>query len=155
MVCLVTGSASALDVGQRPPDLAATDIEGVPHRLHDYQGRVLYVDFWASWCAPCLQVLPALAALHDRYGTQGFDVVAINVDTRWGDAQRLIDRLQWDLPVIADPDGLWAQQFALPTMPSGYLIGRDGRVRHIQAGFRPADLPALEQAVQLAVEETP
>jgi thiol-disulfide isomerase/thioredoxin len=151
----VSGAALALGTGELPPDLVAQDQSGVTQRPQDYRGRVLYIDFWASWCAPCLQELPALERLYADLAPRGFAVLAINVDARRSDAQRLLDRLQLSFPIVFDPDGVWPERFALPAMPSGYLIGRDGRVRHVQIGFREGDLAVLEQAIEQALEESP
>lgn len=154
---LLPVTALALDVGDTVPDLAAQDQSGHIQRLQDGRSRVLYVDFWASWCAPCMQALPALQQLHARWraapSATPFEVLTVNVDTRRQDARRVIDRLGLELPVIFDPDGLWAERFALPAMPSGYLIGPDGRVRHVQVGYQADAFPELERAIASLLEE--
>lgn len=137
----------ALDVGDRPPPLSAPQLDGAPLALGALRGQVVYVDFWASWCAPCLQALPALDGLFQQYRDRGFTVVAVNVDTDREAALRMLKRVAVSYPVVFDPQGSWPQAFALRGMPSGYLLGRDGVVRYVKAGYKTRDLPQIEAAI--------
>lgn len=145
----------ALEPGTMAPPLSAPQLDGKPLALNELRGKVVYVDFWASWCAPCLQAMPALDELYARYRDRGFTVLAVNVDTDRRAAQRLLDRVQVSYPVVLDPQGVWPAAFALPAMPSGYLLDRDGVVRYIKSGYRSSDLPAIEAQIQRELERTP
>jgi thiol-disulfide isomerase/thioredoxin len=138
----------ALEPGQAPPPLSAPRLDGSALALESLRGHVVYVDFWASWCAPCLQALPALDALQRRYAEQGFTVVGVNVDTDHAAALRMLKRVAVDFTIVFDPQGRWPEAFALKAMPSGYLLDRDGVVRFVKAGYKTNDLPQIEAAVQ-------
>jgi thiol-disulfide isomerase/thioredoxin len=156
---LLTGSlfwvrtAAALELGDAAPALSAPGVDGTAVELQSLRGQVVYVDFWASWCAPCLQAMPALDALYVRYREQGFTVLAVNVDTERRAAQRLLDRVDVSYPVVFDPEGTWPAAFALPAMPSGYLFDRDGVVRYIKSGYRTSDLPTIEAQILRELEK--
>ena len=146
-------AAFALQAGAPVPAVVAQSIDGQWQRLQDYRGKVVYVDFWASWCAPCRQALPQYERLHRELGPSGFVVLAINVDTEQRLAQRMLQQIPMSFPVILDPQGLLAQRFSPPTMPTGYLIDRQGIVRYVHTGYKAEDLPAFETMVRKMVEE--
>jgi thiol-disulfide isomerase/thioredoxin len=159
LAMLVAGSAlfaarpaASLEIGDTAPALSAPQLDGAPLALESLRGQVVYVDFWASWCAPCLQAMPALDALYARYRGQGFTVLAVNVDTERVAAQRLLDRVRIGYPVVLDPQGVWPGAFALRGMPSGYLLDRRGVVRYIKTGYRATDLPEIEEQIQRELE---
>ena len=116
------------------------------------KGKVVYVDFWASWCGPCRQSFPWMADLQRRYGPQGFEVVAINVDKKRADAERFLASTPAAFTVVYDPAGATPSAWDVRAMPSSYLIDRQGRVVHVDQGFREMDKPVLEARVRAAVE---
>jgi len=144
-------SALALKAGDAAPAIDALSPEGQPLRLKDLRGSVVYVDFWASWCGPCQEALPVLQRLQTQWSAQGFKVLTVNVDEHRKPALAMIEKLQLKLPVALDPQGIWAERYALPGMPTGYLIGRDGKVRQVLAGYTSKELPALEKQIALAL----
>jgi len=91
--------------------------------------------------------------LHRRYGSQGLTVVAVNLDTRMADAQAFLKAVPAPFKVLYDAAGKTPRAYAIKAMPTSLLIGRDGRIRHIHAGFRPSDTAALEAAIALALKE--
>lgn len=147
-------TAPALERGDTPPALIAPQRDGTMLTLESLRGRLVYVDFWASWCAPCLQALPALDALYRKYGDQGFTVLAVNVDTQRKPALALLDRLQPGYPVVFDPEGRWPGAFGLRGMPCGYLLDRNGKIVYYQAGYKASDLPRLEAAIVRELGDT-
>jgi thiol-disulfide isomerase/thioredoxin len=106
--------------------------------LTPYRGKVVVVDFWASWCKPCRQSIPWLNGLSARYGSQGLVIIGVNVDAERADA----DRFQRDVPIafeiIYDPQGKLAEQFKVQGMPSSFVFDRDGKLVHTLLGFREA-----------------
>lgn len=128
-------------------------------RIADYRGKVVYLDFWASWCPPCLVSLPLMSELRDRYVAAGepFEVIAVNVDTDTADA---LDFLDFDLEtplsylLLRDPAGRVPALYDLPAMPTSYLIDAQGRVRLVHEGFRQGDLADIEAAIDAVLEET-
>jgi len=142
--------ARALESGQAAPDFDLPDFAGHVVRLHDLRGKVVLVDFWASWCAPCKEELPVLDKLQRKYAARGLSVVGVNVDEREATAKAfLADRkLNLSFPLVNDGKHEIATRYAPGTMPSSFLIDREGRVRRVFTGYRSADADKLESAIQ-------
>lgn len=119
--------------------------------LNRYQGQVVYVDFWASWCPPCRESFPWLIEMQDKYAADGLRVLAVNVDTDRPAIDRFLSGQPTNFPIILDPAGQIAERYALMGMPSAVLIGADGREIFQHTGFRAQDKRALEQAIAKAV----
>ena len=119
----------------------------------NFKGKVVYVDFWASWCKPCKQSFPWLNDLQARYKNIGFEVVAINLDQESADAKDFLQKIPAHFTVAFDPSGKTAEQFHVQGMPSSYLIDRKGNVRTTHVGFRADDRAQLEQAVSKLLQE--
>lgn len=115
--------------------------------LQALRGRWVYVDFWASWCAPCRLSFPWMAALHERQRDNGLVIVAINVDARQRDATRFLDELPVPFTIAFDPQGRTPKAWDVRTMPTSVLVDREGRVRFIHRGFRHEDRQSLEPRI--------
>ena len=152
-VLLLGSSASALavTVGEAAPPLTAQDQLGDWHRLEQLRGKVVYVDFWASWCTPCRKSMPMLDRLQQRWPEE-LVVLGVNVDATRADALNFLKATPVKFPIVFDPQGHWAEQFAVPGMPAGFLIDRTGVVRHVHVGYRASELPALETVIKNALE---
>jgi len=119
-----------------------------------YQGKVIYVDFWASWCGPCRLSLPALNQISKDFDDAEFRVVAVSVDYVSEDALDFLDRYPVDYPVAIDTAGDLGRAFAVAGMPSGYLIDRAGRIREIHVGFRKGDEALLKKSIAALISES-
>lgn len=146
--------SKGLEVGDAAPALQAPQLDGTPLLLQSLQGQVVYVDFFASWCAPCAQALPALDALYRKHGDSGLSVVAVNVDTDRAAALKMLKRIPVSYPVVFDPAGIWPETFGLRGMPAGYLLDRSGVVRFIKIGYQAKDLPKLVAAIEAELGRT-
>ena len=148
-------SGAALEAGDAAPEVAAASLDGsgATIRLSRLRGKVVYVDFWASWCGPCRQSMPALDSLYRRFGTRGFVVVGVNKDNSPQDAKRFLKRLAVSFPLVADEDDRLARAFEVRAMPSGYLVDRRGVVRHVHRGFEPGAAAELERRVEDLLKE--
>jgi thiol-disulfide isomerase/thioredoxin len=111
------------------------------------RGKVVYVDFWASWCGPCRRSFPWLAEMQKKYGDHGFAVVAVNVDKTRDAADAFLEKLPAPFAIAYDPDGKTAEAFHVSAMPSSFLIGRDGTVLEAHTGFDPKRAVAIEKLV--------
>lgn len=119
-----------------------------PIDVGEFRGRVLYLDFWASWCAPCLQSFPWMEAMKASYGVQGLTVVAVNLDQHKADAERFLAKFHPTFDVRFDPQGEAAERFKVQGMPTGVIIDRQGVVRFTHIGFRPVDRVVYENQLR-------
>ena len=151
LLCLVALPATAgVQVGQVAPPvslpLLATDNPGMLS-LQSLQGKVVYLDFWASWCGPCRVSFPQLEELRQEFGPQGFEVLAVNVDEFEPDALRFLEEVSVTYPVVRDGAGDTPATFGILGMPTGYLIDRAGTIRLIHQGYRKSDGAALRTEI--------
>lgn len=151
LLCSAWPPAAAVSVGQPAPEIEGRVVTDAPALRH-LRGRVVLLDFWASWCGPCKESFPWMNAMHDKFGAQGLQIIAVNVDRRREDAARFLARTPARFSIAYDPQGQAAAAYAVPAMPSSVLIGADGRVLKVHAGFRAEDTAALEAAIQSAIE---
>jgi cytochrome c biogenesis protein CcmG/thiol:disulfide interchange protein DsbE len=121
------------------PVHAASSLDLTSHR-----GRVVYLDFWASWCAPCRQSFPWMETLKRSYGDQGLEVIAVNLDTDRADADKFLKQFHPTFDVRFDPKGELAELYKVHGMPSSVLIDRHGVTRFTHVGFRPIDAAIYE-----------
>lgn len=147
----IAPAASALRPGDAAP---AFDLPGTQHNLGlaELGGKLVLLDFWASWCVPCRQSFPWLNQMQARYVSKGLQVVAINLDERREDAAAFLSRYPADFTVLFDSMGNSARAYAISGMPSSVLIGRDGKVAFKHTGFREADKADLELLIRRALE---
>lgn len=104
--------------------------------LTPYRGKVVVVDFWASWCKPCRESIPWLNQMHARHGTRGLVIIGVNVDAERVDAERFLRDIPVEFEVIYDPNGVLATQFGLQGMPGTFVYDRNGKLVRTYYGFR-------------------
>ncbi len=121
--------------------------------LTSLRGKVVYLDFWASWCAPCRQSFPWMNELQKQYADRGFVILAVNLDHERLDAERFVRKLAPAFQIRYDPDGDWARRFEVHGMPTSVLLDRTGRSRFTHIGFRNADAAQYEQQIQQLLAE--
>jgi thiol-disulfide isomerase/thioredoxin len=150
LALLATASVSlALEEGDRAPDFQARSVAGDAQVvLHELRGKVVLVDFWASWCAPCNAAMPQLEKLSKEFPADQFVVLGVNVDKKLDDARRALERRSVSYANASDPTGGLPKRFGLETMPTSYLIDQDGFVRVVHRGFRSGDMDKLREQVQ-------
>ena len=117
--------------------------------LASLQGKVVYVDFWASWCEPCRRSFAWMKTLHEKYGDR-LAIVAIDLDRRREDADGFLEKNPVPFTVAFDPAGKVAETFRVAAMPSSFVIGADGKVLHAQAGFDPKKTAGVEALLATA-----
>jgi cytochrome c biogenesis protein CcmG/thiol:disulfide interchange protein DsbE len=117
------------------------------------RGRVVYLDFWASWCGPCRQSFPWMETMKSTYEAQGLEIVAVNLDRDRADADKFLNQLHPTFDVRFDPKGELAEFYKVQGMPSSVLIDRHGVARFTHVGFRPIDGAVYEAQVRELLAE--
>jgi len=140
------GALACLLVSVAQPALATPPDD--PLGLAALKGKVVYVDFWASWCEPCRQSFPWMNDMQHEFGKDGFVVIAVNVDHERADAELFLRKYGADFKISYDPDGAAAERFHVKGMPTSFLVDRAGHVAASHAGFRPKDREPLERQIR-------
>lgn len=144
----VAAGAAALGTGSRAPEIGLRDLEGRRIQLGALRGKVVIVDFWASWCEPCKQELPALDELYGKYKDDGLVVIGVSVDRDESNAKKFLRRTPVSFPVVHDAGHRVAGRYEPPKMPSSYVIDKRGVVRYVHEGFRSGDAAKMEREVK-------
>lgn len=149
-----SSNAMALAVGEAAPQFTAPALQGEQSiSLSDYRGKVVYVDFWASWCPPCRISLPKLEQLRSELGADKFEVIAVNLDESSKDGVNFIKDVSPSYPVAKNPEGNIPEMYGLKGMPTAYLIDQSGKVVHIHEGFNEKDVEFLKAEIGKLIQE--
>lgn len=143
-ILLITATASrAAD----PPDSLQAIRAQLPKSV-SLDNKVVYVDFWASWCVPCRQSLPWMESLYKKYASRGLEIVAVNVDKDHKAALKFLDECRSTFPIVYDSTGSLAKLYNLQTMPSSFIYDRDGHLVESHRGFKLEEQDSLERTIQ-------
>jgi thiol-disulfide isomerase/thioredoxin len=129
------------------PPLALSDLDGRAHRLDDYRGKVVLVNFWATWCEPCRNEMPSLNQLRASLRGQPFVVLAVNLAESEPRIRRFMEQVPLDFPVLLDRDSATAKAWRARILPVSFVIGPDGRIRYSAVG----DTDWMQEPVRKAV----
>jgi len=119
-----------------------------------YAGKVVVLDFWASWCEPCRRSFPWLNAMHDKYAREGLVIVGVNLDMQRADAHRFLEEYPADFSIVYDENQDLARQYEVIAMPSSYVIGRDGQLVVKHMGFKVKQQDEYEALIVEALRES-
>lgn len=117
-------------------------------KLSDYKGKLVYLDFWASWCIPCRKSFPWMNKIHEKYQKQGLEVIAVNLDKDSQLVSQFLKKYPALFKIAYDSSGNTAEQFHVKGMPTSFLISRDGKLISVHMGFRKKDMAKLENLIQ-------
>ncbi len=154
LLLVLAPGAGAFQVGDEAPKLEGP-ILGKPGKLSlaEHRGKVVYLDFWASWCAPCATALPILDGFQDEFGAKDFQVFAVNVDQNPSQGKTFLKRRPVGYASLSDPKGKYPTMFGVETMPTSFLIDRNGVIRYVHRGFRKKDVEELRKEIRKLVAE--
>ncbi len=160
LVCsLVGGSALVRADGELSPGMLAPGFELANlvddtqrRALKDYSGQVVYLDFWASWCGPCLVAMPKIETLRQTIDSDDFVVVAINVDRNLKKARKFLTKIGVGYDSLVDEQGRVSASYGLNAMPSSFVINRAGVVTKIHEGFRDGDEDELRVHIKAVID---
>ena len=141
-------TANSTEVGQSAPQFTLPTLKtDSPIALKQFAGKVVYLDFWASWCAPCKTSFPLLNKLHAKLKEQGFEVVAVNLDENKLLGEKFLQEVPVDFTVLRDEKGEWADKYVVESMPTSFIIDKNGVVQKIHHGFSSDDIKELEAKI--------
>jgi thiol-disulfide isomerase/thioredoxin len=122
-------------------------LAAAPEGLAPITGKVVWVDFWASWCVPCRRSFPWMNTMHRKYGEQGLQIIAVNLDKDRALADGFLAEVPAEFSLRFDPAGQLAREFKVQAMPSSYLLDSSGNVIASHFGFKTAETPDYEQRI--------
>ena len=150
-------NAAPVATGAAAPNFSLPALEGsaagAPVSLESFKGKVVYLDFWASWCGPCRVSLPILDGLHKQYSELGFEVVAVNIDEELSDALGFLEQFPVSYSVLLDPSSSAPGVYEPQGMPTAYLIDKNGVVRDVHTGFTKGDEVEIEAKIKKLLAE--
>ncbi len=123
--------------------------------LGQYENKVIYIDFWASWCRPCRKSFPWINAMQEKYQDKGLVVIGINLDADLEKAYNFLKQTPAEFKLFSDPKGVLADKFTLIGMPSSLVIGVNGEVRHRHVGFKKSIIKEYETSIVQLLDEIP
>ena len=134
----------------RTPPLALKDLDGRQRSLSDFVDSVLLVNFWASWCAPCIKELPSMQATRERLAAGHFEVIAVNVGENRAEVEAFLTRLDVpvDFPILLDENMVVAKNWKIRALPTSYIVDRQGLARYIATGGRDFSEPKILDVIE-------
>ena len=149
---LVAGVHAGTDSGPAP-DFALKSNSGENLRLSEFQGEVVMINFWASWCGPCRQEMPLLDELYTQYQPLGFTILGVNVEEDSSKARQMLKENPVNFPILFDTKSEVSKLYNVVAMPSTVLVDRDGRVRYLHQGYKPGYEESYQQQVRALIRE--
>jgi peroxiredoxin len=135
------------------PDFSLPDEKGAVVSLQDFDGQVVLINFWASWCGPCREEMPLLDELHKRYEPLGFTMLGVNVEEDSAAAQKFLKGTAVSFPILFDRENNVSKLYDVIAMPSSVLVGRDGTVRYIHHGYEPGNENDYQDQIRQLIRE--
>ena len=129
------------------PTFVLPGIDNTQVNLEDYRGNVVLVDFWASWCTPCIRSFPWMDEMVEKYGEKGFVVIAINMDQESILATKFLQRYPNKLTIAFDLQGVVAEQYEIMGLPNSFILNKKGEIVYKHIGFRLAELDKYEAEI--------
>ncbi len=147
-------NSHCVGIGDQAPKISLPQLEGGKKlSIKNFRGKVVYVDFWASWCGPCRQSLPLMNEIRNKLNNKGFEVFAINLDEDPEAAKAFLKQYPVQYPVVSDKEGKTPEIYSIPGMPTSYLIDRSGTIRDIHLGFKESDIVKIEKEIKTLLKE--
>jgi len=156
VVCLLTAQAAASaepDLktwnGANPaPPIELKTLDGQPFRLEQLRGKVVLVNFWATWCEPCVEEMPSMQKLRQRLAGAPFEIVAVNHQEGEARIRSFLKKVPLDFPIVRDTDGDVTRVWQTRIFPSSYLVDAEGKIRYVMAGATDWSAPATVKTVE-------
>jgi thiol-disulfide isomerase/thioredoxin len=153
MLAMLLGSSSARPADSPDPFETTAAIDSVLKHSIVLKNKVVYVDFWASWCMPCRQSFPRMKELQTKYADKGLQIITVNLDKKHGDAEKFLRDMQSSFHVVYDSTGSLAKSFKVDAMPTSFLYDRDGRLHSRHRGFEPKEAGSLDSVINVLINK--
>lgn len=139
--------ARAGQVGTVAPDFSLKDLNGKTVALQQLKGKVVLLDFWAPWCPPCREELPALDALYKKYNNDGLVIIGIDMDDSEKLVAEFLQRAPVSFTILIDRKGTLTREYRFRTLPTAFIVGKDGVIRYQHMGFGKEFMPTYEKEI--------
>ncbi|MEW5881095.1 MAG: TlpA disulfide reductase family protein [Pseudomonadota bacterium] len=130
------------------PPIALNTLDGVPLALSDLRGKVVVVNFWATWCEPCVEEMPSMQRLREKLRGEPFEILGVNYQEGAPRIRAFLQKVPVDFPIVRDTDGGVARAWNARVFPSSYVIDADGRIRYALVGSIDWSAPAVEKTLR-------
>jgi thiol-disulfide isomerase/thioredoxin len=150
---LIAVTVEAGEISGPAPDFTLKSNSGKNLKLSEYRGKVVLINFWASWCGPCRQEMPLLDKLHQKYASYGFTVLGVNVEEDSAAAEKVLKDITVSFPVLFDNRNSASKTYNVSAMPSTILVDRDGNMRYLHKGYKPGDEASYRKWVKQLIRE--
>jgi cytochrome c biogenesis protein CcmG, thiol:disulfide interchange protein DsbE len=149
LLTLIAYVPSALSADTKDASETTATIDSVLNQTVSLKGKVVYVDFWASWCLPCRHSFPWMKELAIEYADRGLQIITVNLDKKHTDAEKFLRDTQSAFHVVYDSTGALAKLFKVDAMPTSFLYGRDGKLISRYRGFKDDETSSLDSAINV------
>ena len=150
---LMAASLAVAAGNAQAPGFSLPDKSGGPVALKDFDGQVVLINFWASWCGPCREEMPLLDELYQRYEPLGFTMLGINVEEDTVAAEKFLQGMPVNFPVLFDRENSVSKLYDVIAMPSTVIVGRDGSIKYIHHGYESGDENVYQDQIRQALRE--
>ena len=150
---MLLAAATVWAANSAAPDFSLPDESGAMVSLDDFDGQVVLINFWASWCGPCREEMPLLDELHQRYEPLGFTMLGVNVEEDSTAAQKFLQGTAVSFPILFDRENSVSKLYDVIAMPSTVIVGRDGTVRYIHHGYEPGNENDYQDQIRQLIRE--
>ena len=135
------------------PDFSLADRDGNVVTLSELKGKVVLINFWATWCGPCREEMPLLDALYQRYEPLGFTMLGVNVEEHSQDAENFLAETPVTFPILYDPENGVSKLYEVAAMPSTVLVDRNGNLRYLHHGYQPGYENYYQDQIRALIRE--
>ncbi len=150
---LFASTSQAAAVGGNAPDFTLKSKDGNNIKLNEYRGDVVMINFWASWCGPCRQEMPALEQLYSKYKDLGFVILGVNLDEDSNKAIAMLDKTSVSFPILFDETKQVSKLYNVSAMPTTFLLDRNGKLRYLHKAYKPGYEHKYAKQIKTLVRE--
>jgi len=152
-VLLLSNVYASENIKGKAPNFTLKSYTGSNQKLSEFRGKVVLLNFWASWCGPCRQEMPLLNSLHKKYKKLGFAVMGINVEEDSRKAKQIVKEVGIKFPILFDTENKVSDLYDVSAMPSTIIIDRSGNMRYLHKGYKPGDMATYKKWVRKLIRE--